>query len=607
LINTLNANKKYLTMKKFIIYSALLIAVMCSLKAQNTLTTSIVDYDTLKKEKAIQIKGSTAVLVPSGAAQAAAAPGGGNPTSQTPVRAIYWIHGLGGNTGSWSPVKKATDAPLAINQGYAPRNVINVIPECVGCYNCVGCATANLSYGQDVDMANATEDLRDAIEAKYTANVAGQVSVPNNNFIISHSQGGIVSRALDYTLDQYNLLYPGQYPKRYNGIVTFGTPHQGAGIVNNTNAMQQYATVGVQRLLNGYVKKWKAQNPFVTVVSGSAIDSTFAKVVKNVLEFAFPIVFKTTTAPLAQSYKSGSLFLKDTLNPHTLASTYHKATFYGVEDEPVLFKQMHSFIETPPQNEVAFSASYDDSIYNKWIDQVDKHTIELMHAENRRNFFQNQEDVAQITCYASFLLTATCPPCVVASCAVYAGAQTNRINWTSAKNAFQDGIDFLNGMNDSYKGFIGSYEWKLDTTYIYECTKKYQEQGEPVGPNQTQTWFWVYDPFFFGPYTSPAQCASQGPIDAAGTCNVTAGAYAPSCKLVLTWKYIENQSDGVVLAKSAANFPGDVYEKQVMMGANHQQLRNHPTTKIALLDLFNGKKDLLGNARLNPWFKTPIK
>jgi hypothetical protein len=593
-------------MKKIILLMSLFITGGGMLKGQ-TSTTAIIDYDTLQKEKAIAIKEIKVIDSPIGAAQAAVGPNGIIPIGNIPVRAIYWIHGLGGNTGSWSPVKKATDAPIAVSQGFAPRNVVNVIPQCAGCYNCVGCVSTNLSYGQDGSMTSAAEDLRDAIELKYLSNVAGQVSVPNNNFIISHSQGGIASRGLDYAIDQYNILYPGQYQKRYNGIVTFGTPHQGAMVVNNTPAMEQYATAGAITILNGYVKKYKAEHPVFTAVSGNAIDSLFAKVVSKVLGLAIPIVFKSTTAPLAQSYKGGSLFLKDTLGPHTLASTYHKATFYGVEDEPILFRQMHSFIIAPPQNEAPFSANGDDSIYNMWTTQVNKNLAETNHADGRRSFFQNQEDNLLLACIGSWFITVACPICPYYACGAYIGARNNRINWTTAKDAFQDGTDFLNNMNENYKGFIGSYEWTLDTSYTYDCYKKYKEYGEPVGPGQTQQWWWTYDQFSFGPYATVAQCNAQGPAAAQGTCNTTGTAYLPTCTMNLSWKYNSYESDGVVLAKSAAGFPGDVYEKKRMNGANHQQLRNHTTTKNMLNLLFNGDKLPNGTWNLDPWFVTPVK
>jgi pimeloyl-ACP methyl ester carboxylesterase len=571
---------KNLIMKKLVLKYLSALAVISGLHAQSP---QIVDFDTITTEKAISAQTIQVNDIPQGAARAAA-PWNPPPSGSNPVRGIYWVHGLGGDIGSWSRMVNRVQTPDPSDLTFLPRKVFNVVPKCLNCID--------ISYEQITNVYDAATGLYQGIENGHAAQIANGVTNPNASFIISHSQGGIVSRALDYYIDQWNAINPNSYQKRVNGIVTFGTPHQGAAIVNNTPLFTTLVTEGIQKLKAGPLAKTINQNAaWLNLFGLAATVNTFVDtVIDKLVKVTVPIYFKEVQDPLAQEYKKGSPFLANTLGPHTANSTYHKATFYGVEEEPIAQRQIYSFLKAP-NTFAAFQANQDDQLILDWQTNVGNYMANVQYSENKRQDFQNQLDIYTPIC-ALFVIGSV--GLMTPTCALAINAKVQRDAWADARDKYQDGVDYMNNFNDRYKVIIGATETLFATNYYCECS------GSSFGGI-----FSTYNSI--GPFNSIGDCANN----CTNTTQLPFGCFGPgkfpTCKMRIDFVVNQYDVDGAVLANSAMNFPGDLYEKQKMDKSNHQQMRNDKNTKTMLNRLFDGYPSANGGYRLDPWFITPLK
>ena len=94
-----------------------------------------------------------------------------------------------------------------------------------------------------------------------------------------------------------------------------------------------------------------------------------------------------------------------------------------------------------------------------------------------------------------------------------------------------------------------------------------------VNNNDLSMWAcWLLSPGYFIEYEGPCAPSSQGCVQIE-TASMT---------------LVDKPSDGVVLAESAANYPGANYSRE-LTGSNHTQMRNDANTKDALLRLLEGE------------------
>ena len=130
-----------------------------------------------------------------------------SPPSPPPTfnRLIYMVHGLGGGENTWA---KAAHAIQLGALGFPARKAVALRP----------------TYSE-FTLSGAGVDLHNALVG-FDNHMAPGMDF-NHNFIIGSSQGGLVARACD----QYEQTIEPE--RRFDGIVTFGTPHQGARILNN--------------------------------------------------------------------------------------------------------------------------------------------------------------------------------------------------------------------------------------------------------------------------------------------------------------------------------------------------------------------------------------
>lgn len=465
---------------------------------------------------------------------------GVNPTFTPPVnppntrpkppgdkRIIYWIHGLGGSPDSWARPAEATayQSPGSKIPGYPPRKVESL----------------NLTYSQ-FTLTGAGYNLHTKLvstgDAICTAN---NITDKSKNYIIAHSQGGLVSRATDkYYADQGI-----EEERRFGGIVTFGSPHLGAQLLNNQDLHIPLINEGCDALSDGPIK---AKLFDVTTIPffGYSIFNKLSEIGDKVCNFLslaiIPTMIEDQNQPIASDYKVGAPALGE-LNGYE--STLPRVACFGEEKDPIAWRQMYSFYVKRPVEFPAFEANEDDVLVNQ-VGVLRDHYYQ-------GHIFWNLK----------------------------AGEFLSRWKFGSYKAAKQTSKAYLKGYqwltvaNEKYLAVAGAITQKTTTQTITECqcqTTDYE------GKVTYSTWF----------ANDPSECpVSSSTYESCGPITTT----------LVNTQTVTLPNDGAVLAESAAGFSGAVQVR--MKDSNHQQMRNDRNTKDVLIRLFDGK--------LGDYFKTDIQ
>jgi pimeloyl-ACP methyl ester carboxylesterase len=433
--------------------------------------------------------------------------------NQDGPRIIYWLHGLGGDPTSWGRAMEATayQSPGQKIPGYPARKAECLAPS----YNQFSLNGAGYTLHQQLVTSG------DAICS------SKGITDKTRNFIIAHSQGGLVSRAAD----KYYADTGQEGQRRFGGIVTFGTPHLGAKVLNNGDKYAEFASDAFYRLSVGPIA-----DKLFDVVSipffGDDVYDKLNNLVPRVSEFVgstiLPVVLEGQQQPITSDYKVGAYPL-DELNGYE--STLPKIAFFGVEEEPVLWRQMYSFLVKKPNDFPAFQADYDDQLVEKSV---------ILH-----DWYINKEQVWR--------------------------QRANNVTSRKKKRAAQETADkyqlgyfWLNGANERYKYLIGALELQTFEVPHLTCVCDIVDYDG----NTIYEYEYAAD--------SPADCQSSGPHN---------GCTAEILPIIL-YNLIERDNDGIVVAESAQGFSGARIAQ--MLHSNHQQMRNDSNTKAKLVDVFEG-------------------
>ena len=434
--------------------------------------------------------------------------GGGGEFRAVADRLVYWLHGLAGTPDNWQKAGLYSKETWEIHSFYPG-------------YTHVG-------------MNEAADNLQDFMDTFGDAEAQEQgIDDYRVNFVIGHSQGGIVTRVLEKRYEEFY----GQSERRFHGLVTFGTPHQGAQILNNVdplgpNAAAIWAADGCESLLAGPTNEIpciinatindlipgliKFFTKDVDISGAVNLQEIAASTCNSTLPTLIPVIFEDYTSPISRYYQVGASGIEE-LNQ--FEHTFYSVAFYGVEEEPVVWKTISSFSLDDPNNFPVFGADYDETVVGIAND------LEL----HLRSKFQEA-------------FSLNCPLAV---------------------GGYGKGITWLNNANEQWKAIVGAVVYEEEPAYICQC-----ETTDPV-----TGWTWFDPPYVV---TDPADC-TPGPDQDCWIDGTT-----------IQFNPIESSSDGVVLVESAANFPGATHPPQPMPGSNHMQMRNDSNTEDRLKGLFKG-------------------
>jgi hypothetical protein len=455
-------------------------------------------------------------------------------TAQTTDRVVFWLHGLGGNDAAFTKVADATSLTGA--PGYPKRRAASVQ---------LGYENHTFSLGEAGGFVEGQIRLNDGISSSYGLGF-------NNNFIIAHSQGGLVARVVDKLYSDAPWL-----GRRINGLVTFGTPHQGARILNNIGDFNGFISSGCNDLLAGEVEESVPNGLLIDLIIPNNIVSTVIQPICALAGEAAPLAFSDFTQPITEDYKINPMTpILSQLN--NFQSNIPKVAFYGVEDQSnLLWKILFNVKDRLPNSFPAFGADDDNKLVNAKNANLSKYQTKV-------TFWQNQwSSLASNYCngWEWFFAPVYC---------VFNDASVNSDRNKAIKNrdAWQKGATWWASANDKFATTIGALDFQEVQTTGYECNC---ESVDYYG-NTVYQWTELSDSPNCPNYGAWSGCSFTGNTDVQTT-------FIP----------ITKESDGIVLRESAENFPGAASVGR-MEGSNHQQMRNDTNTRDRLNELWDGQR-----------------
>lgn len=468
-------------------------------------------------------------------------PGGTTPAISGD-RIIYWVHGLGGSPESWM------QAGTWSQNAYKIRSVY---PTYFG----TSLASAAISLGQSID--NLGDPLLPVL----------QIEDPQVNYIIAHSQGGLVSRMLE---KQYTDDNKPDSLRKFGGIVTFGSPHAGAEIAQNIPALKNYLANGIYTLSMGPILEFLVENWWLNLfVDANNLDNLINQFSQTFPNQILPVIYGDFAQKITEAYHPNAAEL-DELN------SYHSeipfVTIGGREEEPVLWRFLHS-MSVDPMSVTVFSENEDDDLlpmveqsYNEAkANELKYHSLYLKQVNDGCTWWQwllFPEICAPLYCFDDLLDLDD-----------YLGYGEHSVK--KVRDAYAKAADWWLDANKTYKSFIGCYK---NVSYVhpvhYICQCEYFDNGTEVIDINYQN--------------ISVPCENQN----------FPNANCSALPIIISNSW-EETSDGVVTTISSNTLP-ESYSKRAhtMEHSNHQQMKNDYNTQNTLIQLYNGN---FGNFfRTNP-------
>lgn len=424
-------------------------------------------------------------------------------------RNVFWLHGYQGNELSFQLVGDDVQSKYKLNTRRPNYN----------------------SSQQSLisSAANVAIDINDIVN--------GQINT-EQNFIIAHSMGGLVARTLGQMTNEIT------GTPLYNGLITFGTPHQGAFAANTLvdnpeminialeNACKALAAGPALEEINntGVLGKLAVMFGFGGAVLNSACEAGVDVGFDAILSFAEQGVETDLTTDAATSIPD--------------MPTDHKAVFYGIEDGhddgTLTPRFIGALLEgSTPSDFPLYTADKSDAI---GIAEVQSH--EDFYFSKWSFWNSRSSDIG------------------------------GPFDWFSSADEIRDGywegVEWFDTMDPTWQELIGARQ----TSIVQNGCDYYYEDWY----NGRCTVFVGHDP----------NCSPDFNYD----CEF------PHYETNVS----QHLSDGFILAESAINGPGVNYPIQFMEGSNHMQMKNDSNMEQAIEEIF-----LNGIESGKNFFKTELR
>ena len=311
-------------------------------------------------------------------------------------RDVFWVHGYQGNENSFITVGDEVEMEFRVNSRRPDYNV----------------SQQSLA----ASAGNLEDDINDVIQGRTDT---------WENFMIAHSMGGLVARTLGEMPNPFNGI------PAYNGLITFGTPHQGAfaanTLVDNPDLIDAMLTLGCESLAAG---------PFLEGINNSGVLGDVAVafgfgggVLRTTCEAAVDVGF-----PLVREFAEQGVEAELTTNAAPAIPpmpTDHNAVFFGTEtnDASMTPRFIGALLEGP-NTFGPYGADASDAVGLLVVAE------ELDFYITRRNFWEDD-----CTIWTPF------------GCA-----------WNANKNiaeAYDLGVDYLRNIDPMWRELIGAGEINL--------------------------------------------------------------------------------------------------------------------------------------------------
>lgn len=457
-------------------------------------------------------------------------------------RLVFFIHGLGGSGTSWERAANAVMLPSAQGHDFQARYCESFRLEYAPSY-----ATMD---GPAIDMKQDISQIANTKQGQ-----PGYNPDKGLNFIIAHSQGGVVTRTLAH--NDIVLGIDG-----YGGYVTVASSVQGAEILNNIPSLLFFAEEGCKDLLEGPLKEITPVtispkiNSILYGLNHSIVNNT-CQTVAGVL----PELFKDFTYQLTDHYKVGAQHIATMNNSasHPSLSQIHKIAFYGVEPRDNLIWRTLNWMVHNVNDEEPWMANDDFSLLTEKVIPV------------REEYFDHYWDNKIL----SEFYNLTGQICVPGQKFLnWSYIYRKSVRYQTKALAWKKGLDWLDRSTSGWTAIIGALSEQPTGT---GCMCLYLEGGEHKYKtvNDCNVCYLLF----------PTSLISADPVT------------------LMEWTYKE--SDGIVLAESARDLPGASFPPQKLngieepgkppTGSSHFQVRNDEGLRIHLKELLDGQ--------LDPWFE----
>lgn len=456
------------------------------------------------------------------------------------LRGIFLVHVLGGNNTAWVRVSDALPNAYNNSHGFEARNCIVAMPD----YSDNGTAIG-LLQAADV-LAEHGSDNIDDVSVNWQAQYSSVGYKPKNNILIAHSQGGAVLRAL---MHKNFFLSPEPDSVRfYGGVVTVSSPLQGAMILNNRQMILDWAEDGCDKLTSGISSD-------VNLLVGGIIDKFRGTLCTNITNTIMPnILFKDYYDAITSDYLVGAPLINDmnqyanntNINSEYISMT--KVAFSGWEPQQNLFWRTAQWLITSPNDEANWEANDDTEFLKNTVEPFrNNYADKVVYYQNKINALKNKKWL------------------FMGPGLIYYYWRLNK--HIDGKNSWQDGLEWIDNVDNSWKTIIGAYEFvpQKDTFWTCLC---HHDFNNPLN-NLT--------------FDNPNSC---------GDC------FAAGPNYFYSVNRIYKESDGVVLQESSKNLPGANHPPVEIDGINipgeeptgssHMQIRNDEGLNKGLTKLFDG-------------------
>lgn len=486
----------------------------------------------------------------------------GQSMAMTDERMIYWVHGMGGNRGSWQNAIAATQNNIVLD--YPARKAI--------------CAAAAYDHSAEF-IINAATTIQNTIKPSIVD--LGLDYDNHRSILIAHSMGGIVARELD------GIYMDDPIKRRVGGMAFFGTPHLGApGLEDAQERARQFMGRSAADLAAYQVTSLTTANNnliFRQIARYFQLDSWIEAAVEEAFVEIGGLLFNGLTSSSVSELVEGSETI-NTLNART--TNIPMIPYYGVFNDytatvdgaplriETIWASLQYMFQTPNARPHFTATNFEhelqqtmNAVRSRYIaSSISEQAAadEFISSENINNCL-NTGNIAGIffTPYFGSFIGATCVNNLMSSNA----AALQR------RDAALRGARWFDTVNDQYKVLIGAREAEPVSNVVTKCICNAPTWLEPV--------ITIVDP--------STQTCPNDYNDFNVTCDLVQEVE------VTGHQWVEHPSDGLVLASSAGGLPTHLIADQViprpMFGSSHFGMRNDDNLKNELKALFDGGVD----------------
>ncbi len=445
-----------------------------------------------------------------------------NPSTTPPPkdeRIVGFLHGIAGSVDTWEKVRTHFWQTYEVN-------------------------TPHLEYSQ-TGIHDAAYDINAQLKTfndEYIENPEIPDYTVDKTYLIAHSLGGIVGRRMEANYDLFNTE---SWNEQYNGMITFGTPHQGTFLVGNKNKVKQFASEGCDVLSEAYVGEFVAnfqipipilgavlRNIARNITLGSDNQDGFIEdfVCDKIVSLGAGHLLDQMIPPIGESLHPESdnmIELSNNLYDMPIVSAY------GLEDDPVSLRQ-------------AYSSFNSTNSYELWM---------AGDPDGEKNFEEDYEDFLDGLLAKRYEI-------------IFNNAHAPDPKWWNPFSWNYSGATTLKEWGQVAQDFYEAYEWVADLDQGYRLLSDIDQIiPEQIGEE-------IIACTCITPQGTVVTCEEPFPGPLYDCTQTTVPIYI--------YHFIKNESDGTVRANSAVNVPhvGVPNEGQGefhtfdMPGSNHIQMKN---------------------------------